>query len=188
MPRKDKWLEPKEFREFVRWSCMTKAEKEHVGEPTTQKALAKKLGVSPMTLTRWKSMPEFEEARQALTDQWLAESRPKRMRASILTAQQPGKEGYRDRKLLFEMDGTKTDHQTVNHEVSGNVEVKARTGSEEHIWEQMMQMLRQKPEHEGKSEEELAGIADAAMAMFPERGLEPEGGEREAAGGETEVL
>ena len=61
-----------EFIEFVRWNALPTWYR----EPKTQKEFAKRVGVSPDTLTDWKRHPEFWPLVWQFLREWMQEQTP----------------------------------------------------------------------------------------------------------------
>lgn len=88
--------------EFLAWLLMPEAERLERGYPTTQLALAARLGVNDSTLSDWKARPDFRT--NFVREGWLVgivDELPKVFRALSKSAQQEGKDGARDRATLM---------------------------------------------------------------------------------------
>lgn len=174
------YKENPKFVAFVKWSCLLPGEKRDMKEPfcaETQKEFGAYVDVSEDTLSRWKKRPEFKELRQEMADEWLAESRPQRIRAAIQTATILGKEGYNDRRDLFKIDGTMVDRKETKIDIQQQIEIvqSVRGMTLEEIEAHQLDLLREMDELQDKSDEDLRGLLKAMKRLAPAR---PESAEK----------
>lgn len=100
---------------FIEWLATTKYSR----KPPNQTLLAQELGINPRTLTRWKDIPELQEAVLARARELLGDRLPEIYGALGREAEQGS---FQHIKLALEMTGEYV--PTERHEHSGEVSQK----------------------------------------------------------------
>jgi transcriptional regulator with XRE-family HTH domain len=100
----------------------------------SQKALAEKIGIAEKTLYRYENHSQlFADALHAMSLRALTTSLPAIVGSSIQSAAIPGRDGFHDRKMLFEMGGL--------YERRTTLDVNGRIAHEHEVGDRMSQAI-----------------------------------------------